>query len=104
MIRGTTPTYIIKITGDNLTDATPYVTLRQTNTEITKSGEELITDRDDTSCVLTVALTQEETLKFQRGQAELQVRWVRSDEIAGATDIKCVRVRPILKEGVISHE
>lgn len=104
MIRGTTPTYIIKISGDNLKDATPYVTISQGQTEITKSGEGLITDRDDTSCVLTVALTQEETLKLAKGRADLQVRWVNTEGTAGATDVKCVKVKPVLLEGVISHE
>lgn len=103
MIRGTTPTYIIKIKGDNLKDATPYVTISQGETEITKSGDELIADRDDKSCILAVSLTQEETLKLAKGRAEIQVRWVNNDGIAGATDLRYMKVKPILLEGVINH-
>lgn len=83
MIRGTTPTFVIHITGDTLNDATPYVTLKQGQTEVTRSGAELIVEQDEKSCTVSITLTQEESLKFSRGNAEIQIRWVNADGQAG---------------------
>ena len=104
MIKGTTPTFLITIKGNALTNATPYVTLRQGALELTKSGEELVKERGEDFCVLAVSLSQEETLKFAHGRADLQVRWVYADGTAGATAIKPVAVNPVLKQEVITHE
>lgn len=104
MIKGTTPTFLITLRGSTLEGATPFVTLRQGKRELTKSGEELVKERGEDSCVLAVSLTQEETLALAHGKAEMQVRWVYADGTAGATGIQSVAVKPVLKEEVLAHE
>lgn len=104
MIKGTTPTFLITVTGGTMEGATPFATLRQGKHELTKSGEELVKERGEDYCALAVSLTQDETLQFERGKAELQVRWVYEDGTAGATGIQAVAVKPILKQEVIAHE
>lgn len=109
--RGTTPTITINVVGSSFEDATPYVTIKQRNStlkpkvcELTKSGDSLIVERGEDSCTLEVTYTQEETLAFNQGRAELQLRWIESDGTAGATVYEDVTIHPILKEGVIEHE
>ena len=50
---------------------------------------------------LTITLTQEQTLGFQKGVANLQVRGVFADETAFASDICTVPINPVLDERVI---
>ena len=41
MYRGTTPTIVLNVTGENFTGDTVYVTLQQENHKITKTGSDL---------------------------------------------------------------
>ena len=104
IIRGTTPTIVAKVEGNTLEGATPYLTLKQGNLEITKSGEAIVKERGEDSCVLVVSYTQQETLQLKKGAARIQMRWVDTDKRAGATFEVYLSVYDVLKEGEIDHE
>ena len=85
MVRGTTPTYILKLKSKCETEDPIdlsiaddiYVTFsnKQYQILLTKSGEDL-TVEDNT---VEVFLTQEETLSIPRGEFYIQVNWTYDD-------------------------
>ncbi len=99
MIRGTTPTLEFTIPFDTELLAEAYVTLAQ--------NREVIIDKKLSDCecsgnVITVKLTQEDTLKLQCNcLAEVQIRARTIDGNAVASDIETVSPDRILKDGVI---
>ena len=106
IIRGTTPTLYIVVTGEQLEDSTPYVTIEQPcGVEIIKKGADLIKERGDDYCLLAVPLTQMETLSLQEGRAMMHMRWIDKDGMAGAARNKrSFPVYDVLQEGVITYE
>lgn len=79
MIRGTTPSFTLKIKNENvdLTKAKDiYVTFSQGGKQIEKSGEDLeIEER-----TVSVWLTQKESLMLTEGcSAEIQINWIYYD-------------------------
>lgn len=103
MRRGTTPTIIINVTGEDFEDSTLYVTLEQGALELTKSGNDVLVTPTETGSTVAIFLTQEETLMFTKGTAKIQIRWIDSSGIAQASPIKNIEVNPILLEGVIEY-
>lgn len=101
MYRGTTPTIVINVTGEDFAGSTVYVTLEQGNLELTKT-DAVITPTSEGSTV-AVFLTQEETLMFGSGVAKIQIRWIDGSGIAKASPIKNINIDPVLLEGVISY-
>lgn len=101
MYRGTTPTLYLELETElDLSDVTEmWVTFKSPTVEVTKSLSEVIFD--STTNVITVTLSQEETLKLYNGKADVQVRLKTSTDLAYATDIAGVEIGRILKEGVI---
>lgn len=99
MIRGTTPTLEFTIPFATSQLAQAYVTLSQ--------NKVAIIDKPLTECqcdgnVLTVRLTQEETLKLRCHCAtEIQIRARLQDGSAIASEIITVETGRILKDGVI---
>lgn len=99
MRRGTTPTH----TFETAIDLTGAVVLFMTY----KQGKDTVVERDIRSIEvepdkLIIKLTQEETLRFDRGKnVSIQCRAKFSDGNAIASDILDVRVCEILKEGEI---
>lgn len=81
MIRGTTPTFTLRITngGDDLdlTQASGvYVTIRQNGRVITKTGDDISIAAQSVSCWLT----QEESLSLRENYtAEVQINWTYVD-------------------------
>lgn len=81
MIRGTTPTFTLRITngGDDLdlTQASGvYVTIRQNGRVITKTGDDISIAAQSVSCWLT----QEESLSLRENmEAEVQINWTYVD-------------------------
>ena len=75
MIRGTTPTFSLTVKGDDNLDlrqaSSVYVTIRQRNTEIELTGDDLTLEARVIHCFLP----QEESLKLIRGDAEIQANW-----------------------------
>ena len=103
MRRGTTPTIIIHVIGTTFEGSKLFVTLEQKNTELTKSGEDVIVTPGDNSAVVELYLTQAETLAFSKGPASIQIRWINSAGVAQASPIKNIDIDPILLEGEISY-
>lgn len=111
MRRGTTPTVEITVTNDDgtpldLTNADIHITFAEKsgrNHQITKreSDDMVSVEFDGAATVISVFLTQEETLSFHEGRkVRVQVRSVEAG-IALATDIGEFSADEILLEGVI---
>lgn len=101
MTRGTTPTYIINFeeTVDFSTVASWLVTFSQMGHELLSLDNPIV---DLTENTLTITLTQEQTLLFQKGVASIQVRGMFGDGVAFASNIGCVPINPVLDERVLS--
>ena len=100
MIRGTSPTILLKLIGMELNKIeTVYVTLRQGKRKITKSNSNV--DVTITEEGIELYLSQEDTLDFKPGEVQIQVRGLTKDEVAFATDIVAMDMGDILQEGVI---
>lgn len=101
MIRGTTPTLEIKITGIDVAELeSVYVTLKQYQKEVTKQTKDIAVD--EISNTLYVPLSQEDTLSLARGYVYVQMRAVTKDGLAVASDIVMKTMKEILKEGIIT--
>lgn len=97
MIRGTTPTFTLRITngGDDLdlTQASGvYVTIRQNGRVITKTGDDISIAAQSVSCWLT----QEESLSFRENiEAEVQINWTYRDVTDNSTRRAATKARTI---------
>ena len=105
--RGTTPTHKFKTSVD-LTDATElFLTYKQIDSvRIEKTLDDVtiepINDDDVYKTLITVTLTQADTIGLKAGEyVDIQARVKFPDEKAIASDILNVPVRGILKEGII---
>ena len=99
--RGSTPTNIFNVNID-LRDATVFLDYSQLGEVIIeKTGDQLtITDK-----TITTTLTQEDTLKLDDNQlVEMQIRYIRSNGIADASNVITASVGKILKDGLIEYE
>ncbi len=97
MIRGTTPTLTITLSNELNFDSY-FVTFRQGGYTVIEKTE---ADTTREGAVITVPLTQEDTLRLRSGTAvEIQVRGKVGDK-AFATSIKRLYADEILKEGKI---
>lgn len=105
MRRGTTPDYVLSISGYDLTDQSLYVTIAQYANKITLTGERLTVTYDSETNITSIvfSLTQEETLAFKSGNVEVQIRFIDADGVAQATEIKLLPVLPVLFEEVIEY-
>lgn len=86
MIRGTTPTFELKITDStvDLTEATNvYATFAQWGKTITKTGEDI----DVTAQQVDVYFSQADSLSFSSGTIEVQLNWTYTDGSRAATNI-----------------
>ena len=110
MKRGTTPTITITVEGMTFQGMKLYVTIEDNaGTQITKNsngGEvtKTVTYDDQgnpTGCIVTVFLTQEETLGFDVGTAQAQLTWIDAYGIADKSDIFNLKFdRTLLEEAV----
>lgn len=99
MRRGTSPTLIIKVRGVEVSDLTSiFLTLKQGSKELTARETDITINTDDNA--LEVPLTQTETLDFDDGYVNIQLRAMVGTK-AIASDIKTVPMEHILKEGLI---
>lgn len=98
MRRGTTPTLKIKVNGISLSELKNiYITLKQYNKVLTKTNNDLQMDED----IISVLLSQEETLMFGSGQVSVQIRATTVTGLAVASNIQSAPMNDILQEGVI---
>ena len=103
MIRGTTPNYVLTIDGYDLSDKTVFVTIRQGQAQVTKTGEQLSVVADESGSTIAFMLTQQDTFVLSDGNAEIQVRFIDSAGTAYATEIASIVVGRVLYERVIAH-
>ena len=99
MVQATTPTFILTLpdTVDLTLAKTIVFTITQGSLKITKTEEYLTY----TEHVVSVYFTQEETLKFTKGTARLQLNWVYPDGKRACSNIATVNVTPNLLPEVI---
>lgn len=96
--RGTTPTIKLNIEGVRMDDIKRwYVTISQDYTQITKTNE----DMEIEGTLLSIRLTQQETLRFKQSECEIQIRALTPDNTAIASDIQKVNFGRILFNEVI---
>ena len=90
MIRGTTPTFKLKIDPSvDLTEAeNVYVSFSQQNVTLVKTGEDISV----TAHEVDVYLSQEETLKFNVGNLGIQLNWTYEGGQRACTNIVSVVV------------
>lgn len=99
MIRGTTPTISINISGLNLTDITRMrVTFKQNDILITREDNEI---QNDGVSTLFIKLTQSETLKLRQGYITFQLKVLTKDERVYISAIKSLVVDAALDNEVI---
>lgn len=105
MYRGTTPTLKIKVIGKNgnappdiQTFKSVYVTMKQGERELTKTDDDVVKEDGN---ILSVYLSQEETLMFGKGHVDIQLRAVTDNGVAVASNIKMAFMEQVLKDGVI---
>lgn len=101
MTRGTTPTITLTINEIDLTALQSiYITFRQGGTCVTKqSGDSGVEINAHT---VEITLTQAETLNFNTGKCEVQLRGLTADGKAIATCIAKTCIHGILLEGEIT--
>lgn len=97
MRRGSTPTNTFDVDVD-LQSATVFVSYEQDGVIVLeKTGEDLtVTDK-----VITLTMTQEETLMFHPGKVLIQIRYVFPNGSADASEIISTSFERIIKDGVI---
>lgn len=106
--RGTTPTLTLNIDNETFNNSSIFITIKQDTKRnediiITKSNKDILVTPTDTGSILSVGLSQQETLKLQKGHASIQARWIDSYGTAKATKIKSIDVEETLLEEVINY-
>lgn len=104
MIRGTTPDYILTIPGYDLTSASVYVTIAQGPRKLTLTGDEITVTASGSDTEITFRLSQANTLYLSEGKAEIQVKWIDSEDTVMATEIASIDVRRALLKREIAYE
>lgn len=100
--QGTTP-YLQIAVADDLSDASViYITIKQGRTSLMNlTGDRITVTVENGVSVLTVHLTQEETLKLTEDIVYIQARWKNTDLEAYETEVIRVRTAEALYKGVI---
>lgn len=99
MRQGTTPTIQITVNNIDLADMERiYVVFEQNGNLLKKSMTDLKVENN----VISVLLTQEETLSFKNGNCNIQLRMITYDGIAMASPIKTINVYSVLNKEVIT--
>lgn len=99
MRQGTTPTLQITVNNIDLADMEHiYVVFEQNGNLLKKSMTDLKVENN----VISVFLTQEETLSFKSGNCNIQLRMITYGGIAMASPIKTVNVYSVLNKEVIT--
>lgn len=97
--RGTTPTNTFNVNID-LREATVFISYAQRGVVLVdKTGLDLFVEEDK----ITTRLSQEDTLKFKPGEVDIQIRYVKADGTADASNIIKTTVDMILKDGEIEY-
>lgn len=99
MVQATTPTFVLTLpqTVDLSQAANVYFTVTQGANILTKTGADLTIDEN----VVSVFLSQEETLAFSVGSIELQLNWTYQNGERACTNVKTVSVDKNLLKKVV---
>ena len=100
MIRGTTPTFQLKLISDSV-DLTlaenVYATFKQKGKPITKTDDEI----EVSATQVDVYLSQEETLSFCHGMVDIQLNWTYEDGQRACSKIVTILANRNLLERVL---
>ena len=102
MRRGTTPAIVLEAIGRDLTQWKVYVTLKNESNLLTLENDDLTMTYSEGITTIAFSLTQEQTLAFDIGTCEVEIRAIH-DGTAVATEIGKLEVNRILLEGVINE-
>lgn len=101
-IRGTTPDYVLMVNAD-LTGKTVYVTIAQNpGCKLTLTGDSIEVIPGNES-IINITLTQEQTLAFVTGSAEVQVKFIAEDGTTRGTDIQNITIDRALLDRVVEY-
>nr|DAE72813.1 MAG TPA: hypothetical protein [Caudoviricetes sp.] len=99
MRQGTTPTIQITINDIDLNEMQNiYVVFEQNGYILKKESSDL----DIEGNVISVSLSQEETLNFKEGTCNIQLRMITKGGVAIASPIKTTKVYRVLNKEVIT--
>ncbi|WP_337527000.1 hypothetical protein [Holdemanella sp.] len=99
MRQGTTPTIQITINDIDLNEMQNiYVVFEQNGYILKKESSDLDIERN----VISVLLSQEETLNFKEGTCNIQLRMITKGGVAIASPIKTTKVYRVLNKEVIT--
>lgn len=102
MFRGTTPTIIIDVEGENFSNAISMeVDIRQEEVLIKKVDAEVTVVPDNDDAEVSCTLSQDETLSLRPGDVYVQIRWTESSNLAFASPVAQTSIKDILREGSI---
>ena len=111
--QGTTPALEIRLFDEAVQDMTVYVTIDQSDVQITKSSyhdnpdimmEPVFDDMmQQIATDITVIYSQAETLRLRPGHGKVQVRWIDETETADGSAIGRIEIAKSLLKGVITY-
>ena len=105
MYQGTTPALVLRVKNKDLTEATIFASISTGKTNVfTKTGSDLTVTTDDGDTLVVMTLTQNETLKLNAGDAEVQIRYVEADGNAWATTKAKLTVKDVIYKNMIDYE
>jgi hypothetical protein len=99
MRQGTTPTIQITINDIDLNEMQNIYVVFEQNGYILKKEQ---SDLDIEGNVISVLLSQEETLNFKEGTCNIQLRMITKGGVAIASPIKTTKVYRVLNKEVIT--
>ena len=107
--RATTPDITLTIENFDARAMDVYVTISQGSSKsLTLTGDRLIVTATESQGAYTTSiafkLTQSETLKFGKGNADVQARFIDAEQNALATEVQQIMIDPVLYEKVIRYE
>lgn len=103
LIRGTTPTINVNMKGDvDLTDITAiWVYINQNKHVVIDKALNDVSINPETR-IISLNLSQEDTLRLKPGEAIFQIRMLMSNGLALATVANRIGIDDIYKDGVIA--
>lgn len=104
MYQGTTPSLVFTVKGENLSDKTVYLTIKNNGVTITKRNSDLVIVYDETTeeTVIICWLTQKETLSL-KDTAIVHIRYIDAYGHAWATEKGRFNVETSLNKNVLPY-
>lgn len=102
-VRGTTPDYVLALNGYDLTGKTVYVTLAQGGIKTTLTGNRLTIVAGEDGSTVAFSLSQAETLRFKRGDVEVQLKCIDEQGSVDASGIGQLTINRALLEKEIAY-